>query len=150
MNGFLTGNFLNRQFFDGVRAEMLESVIYVDKRGRQMRTEIGLITDFGSIPDAFRNLIDNRGKLIRSFVLHDGLYQDKIEILQPDGTWTKYTADEMESNQLLFESGESVGASELELHTIKLMLDIFGWKAFNEDRKQLAADFKINASNPIA
>lgn len=138
MNGFLTGNFLNRQFFDGINAEMLEHVVYVDKKGRTFRTEIGLITDFGSIPQAFRNIIDNRGKLIRPFVFHDGLYQDKIEMLQIDGiTWRKYTASEEESNGLLLESGESLGASELELHTIYGMLELCGWKAFSEDRKKL-------------
>lgn len=136
MHGFITGNFLNRQFFDGINAEMLEHVVYLDKRGRTLRTMISLITDYGSIPQAFRNLIDNRGKLIRAFVFHDGLYQDKIEMLQSDGiTWAKYTATESESNDLLLESGETLGASEIELHTIYGMLTIFGWKAFSDDRR---------------
>lgn len=122
---------------DGINFEVLEHIIYRDKKGRLFRTLIGLISDSGSIPTIFQNIISSRGKLLRGFVLHDGLYKDMIEIQLPDGTWVKYTADENESNSLLLEVSESLGGSELECHTIHGMLQLFGWKAFSDDRKKL-------------
>lgn len=63
---------------DGVNWLLLEDFQYSmdDENGKEVIVVTkGLMTDFGSIPKIFQNIISPIGKPTRAFILHDALYQ---------------------------------------------------------------------------
>lgn len=74
-----------------------------------------------------------------SFIFHDALFKNQVEISDDDGkTWHPRAFNESKSNALLHEAMESQDAHRLKHAIIWIALHWFGWRAFNEDRKRLS------------
>lgn len=70
------------------------------------------------------------------YIFHDGLFQGKVEYWNPIiGRWVKFKPDEAKSNELLFEAMEFQRGPMILICTVWFMLNLFGWRAFDEDRQ---------------
>ncbi len=141
--GFFNSSLLVSQRPDGINFNLQEHLYFYSVKWGWLRTQTS--SDGGSIPEIFWNIIPPIGRLLWSYVLHDGAYQNHMEQLQPSGDWVAVTFAEIPANDLLAEAGRSQGANEFEIATIYHALNWFGWRAFNEDRKQAT----INGMSPI-
>jgi hypothetical protein len=91
--------------------------------------------------------IKSFGRWWWSYVFHDALFQDKVEISDDDGkTWRHHAFGEVECNDLLREAMRSQRAAPWERGIVWLMLNLFGWRAFDADRR--AACGHIEPSKP--
>lgn len=120
----------------GINFTLLEPLVYQMKSGKTIRATTGTVTDGVSIPRFARNIIERVGSLFYAGIIHDSAYKDTLEVLDADGGWSKFTMNEDQADDLIQEAAQSLGASELESVTIHDALHLFGWRAFNDDRKR--------------
>lgn len=90
-----------------------------------------------SDPKILQPFLQKFGPYVASGFIHDGAFKGKLEQQQPDGTWIPFMLDDMNdgrANQLIEEALKSEGCSWLERTIIYHMLQMFGWKAWDDDR----------------
>jgi len=155
MKGKFLTPFVETVTTDGRNFKLLTWLIYRDSKGRHFRTITD--TDGGSTPPWLWPLIPPFGKKDwKAFVLHDGCYRNEIEIngfnwnedwlvnwelrraTCTTPTWRKWTPSESESNWLLDDALKAQGYNRLKRLGVKLALCVFGWRAFDDDRKRAA------------
>lgn len=133
--GFLNKHSLLNCTSDGRNCIILEHLYFADGQGNEFRTELMLRTDGGSIPRPFWSIIPPFGKIWWSFVFHDGLYQNRVEVWHSSGhRWVKFNATESQANDLLFEAMRTQSRNWYEAATVWVALHWCGWRAYDEDR----------------
>lgn len=119
----------------GVNFQLLEYLYFNSQEFGQLRT---LTTSDGiSVPRAIENIIERFGPYVASGIVHDGAFREKLEQLQPNGTWIPFMVTDTNdgrANRLIEEALKSEGCSWLERTIIYHTLQLFGWKAFDDDR----------------
>jgi Protein of unknown function (DUF1353) len=97
-------------------------------------------TDGISDPKILQPMLERFGPYVASGFIHDGAFRGKLEQQQPDGSWAPFMLADMNdgrANQLIEEALKSEGCSWLERTLIYHALEMFGWKAFDDDRADL-------------
>ena len=92
--------------------------------GEKIVVPMGTITDFGSVPRLFWNIIPPIGPATRGFVLHDYLYQIQ--------TYTRSKSD-----SILLEALGVLGIKWFKRWSIYLGVRSGGWLAWNSHTKEL-------------
>lgn len=98
---------------------------YQDAELGTITVPAGMITDGGSIPKLFQNIIAPMGKYLRAFVMHDALY-----------TFKWFSRDD--SDRALWRALKLLGMPELEANTVYDALHIGGeshWNTKEEIKK---------------
>lgn len=98
----------------------------------QIKTQTG--TDGISDPESLQFFLQKFGKYVASGILHDGGYKNNLWNLKDDGSWVRLTLTEKQANQLIDEALKSQGCSWIEREIIYDALQLFSWKAFDDDR----------------
>ena len=93
------------------------------KSQEKIEVPIGFLTDLGSVPRLFWNIIPPIGKPLRAYVLHDFLYATQI-----------YTRSK--SDEILMEAMGVAGVSFFERWAIFLGVRSDGWKAWKEHARE--------------
>jgi len=128
---------------DGRNFRFLEPLIYLTKSGKLIRSEIGGLTDGGSVPRETFNILAPFDWWM-AFSLHDFLYKDQVELYaEANQAWNHCTFDEAEANLILDEALESRGCPFLERIAIFDALKAFGKTAFNDDRTSAPMPTKV-------
>lgn len=113
-----------RHFDDGVNALLLSPLSYKDDELGLIVANAGLITDGGSIPKLFQNIISPWGVGLRGFVLHDAMYKFQ---------W--FTKDQ--SDRALWRMLKDIGECEIEASIIYDAVNKGGWDAWNFNKLQI-------------
>ena len=109
---------------DGRNCVLLEPLVYVRMTGEIITVPAGTTTDGASTPRLLWRLIPPFGRYWPAAVLHDYLYR-----------FTDRPKDVCDS--ILREAMLSLGVDEVTTETIYEGVNLGGWKAFREDRKDL-------------
>ena len=120
----------------GVDFDLQEYLYFNSDLFGKLRTKTS--SDGISAPRLIENIIQRFGPYVASGIIHDGAFRMKLEQQQPDGTWIPFMADDKDdgrANALIDEALKSEGCSWLEREIIYNALQLFGWKAFDDDRK---------------
>lgn len=137
MSGFFQTDLLIKlDLKSGINFQLQEYLYFNSDEFGSLRTKTN--SDGISVPRVFENAIERFGSYVASGILHDGAFRGCLEQEQQDGSWTPFmTADlnDGRANHLIEEALKSEGCSWLERETIYAMLQLFGWKAFDDDRK---------------
>lgn len=80
----------------------------------------GFVTDLGSIPKIFQNLISPEGKPLRGYVLHDWLYAVQ-------------KCKRADADALLFRAFKAVGEKAWKRWVVYIALRLGGWGAWRHD-----------------
>lgn len=95
--------------------------------GEKIQVPVGFLTDLGSVPQLFWNIIPPIGKPLRGYVLHDFLYATQL-----------YTRSK--SDEILLEAMGVAGVSFIKRWTIYLGVRAGGWvswyKHFEENKTE--------------
>lgn len=84
----------------------------------------GLVTDGGSIPKMFQNMISPWGPGLRGFIIHDALY--KFQWFSKD-----------DSDRCLWRALNDIGEVGLEANMIYDAVKLGGWDAWNFNKLQI-------------
>lgn len=117
---------------DGENFVEQERFHFVRKNGQELFTRLRSKTDGPSIPFAAQFFIRKNGLIWPCGVLHDGGYQNALE----DVNGNPIVLTRAECDDLILEAMELQGIDFLERKTVYDQLRLWGWKAFNEDRKE--------------
>jgi hypothetical protein len=109
-----------------------EYLYFSSERFGQLRTKTD--SDGISDPKWLQVFLEKFGKYLLSGIIHDGGYKNKLEQLQEDGSWAPITLTEQQCNWLVDECMKSQGASWITRELVYDALQLFGWKAFDDDR----------------
>ena len=107
------------------------------------------VTDFGSIPRPFWNMLSPTGKPGKAYVIHDGLYQGKgIQweySLQPPGEMAPpiiisrvRQPTRKEADDILFEAMGVLGVNGVTKRIVYWGVRVGGWAAWDQNRKEAA------------
>lgn len=125
---------INLDLITGINFDLLEYLYFQSKQFGSLRTKTSSDGISGGI-------IPHFGPYVASGILHDGAFRidevtkiAKLEQLIVDGTWFPLLLDEGDCNALIDEALRSEGCSWLERQIIYNALQLFGWKAFDDDR----------------
>ena len=83
----------------------------------------GFITDLGSIPKIFQNIISPAGKPLRAYLGHDHLYSTQM-------------VNRKEADDCLFRMMSALGEFSAAKWAIYLSVRLGGWLAWNQDAKE--------------
>lgn len=122
----------------GVDFELQEYLYFNSFHFGKLRTKTK--SDGISSPTFVQNIIQRFGPYVASGILHDGAFRMKLERQDADGAWLPFMVDDKDdsrANILIDEALKSENCSWLEREVIYHMLQLFGWKAFDEDRTQV-------------
>ncbi len=117
----------------GVNFDLQEYLYFDSKLFGNLRTKTS--SDGISAPQAVQNIIQRFGPYVASGIMHDGGFRNRLEVQSMDGTWEPLVLDESQCNALIDECLRSEKCSWLEREIIYHMLGLFGWVAFESDRK---------------
>lgn len=93
-------------------------------------------TDGISDPEVLQFALQKFGKYVASGIIHDGSFKDLLEQQQGDGAWKPLILNkDGECNELIDECLKSQGCPWIERELIYDALQLFGWQAFDSDRK---------------
>jgi len=92
LHGFKTP--LRVEWVDRRRWELIEPLVYVDRKGKRHVADKGTTTDFASIPRLFRWIVARDAELARASVIHDTMI--------PSGT----LSGDLKADALFKEMGE--------------------------------------------
>ena len=123
MSGFL--NPLKVELLDdGVTWKTLESFDYDigEVGGQKIIVPAGTLTDFGSVPQLFWNIISPIGKATRPYVLHDHLYK-------------RQQFSRAMSDFVLLEALDVVGVNFVKRQSIYYGVRCGGWVAWSKHKK---------------
>lgn len=115
---------------DGVNWELIKDFKFLDDQLGLIVVPAGFVTDFGSVPEALRNLISPTGKGTWGFVLHDWFY----------GTQTIPRAD---ADRLLLRVIRFYGENPIESDAIFEALRIAGEIAWREDEPKIPMNLAL-------
>lgn len=73
--GQFTGNADLRHLDDGILAILLVPLYYQDEELGLISAPANMLTDGGSIPKLFQNVISPWGRGLKGFIIHDALYK---------------------------------------------------------------------------
>ena len=113
-----------RLLLDGFHWKLLHDFEVEDEVLGKIIAPVDFITDLGSIPRIFWNIIPPNGKPTYAYVIHDYLYATQKT--------TRKQADDC-----LFRMMDSLGASTIENWTVWSAVRIGGWTAWNLDGKKI-------------
>ena len=117
----------------GIDFQLQEYLYFTSEKFGELRTMTS--SDGISGPQITSNIIPRFGPYLASGILHDGAFRDKLEKKNGD-VWFPWTIElEKDCNLLIEEALESEGCSWLEREIIYNALQLFGWHAFDDDRK---------------
>lgn len=121
---------------DGWHFDLQEWLVFHDDKGNRYRTKTP--TDGGSTPWWLWWLIPPFGKRDWwSFIQHDGCFKNLIEIWDfQHSKWVKWNPTEGQSNRLLYCALTSQGYGRFKKLCVFIALEVFGWKAYDDDRKR--------------
>lgn len=117
---------------NGLNDILLEPLEFVRKYGQTVRAPIGAETNGFSVPRCLQNIIPATGGDWFSAVLHDSSYENSLEVYT--GVWEKANYSKEECDDLILEAMISQSVGLVKRQTIYRALQLFGWKAFNENR----------------
>lgn len=120
----------------GIDFQLQEYLYFNSEQFGALRTKTS--SDGISAPRVVENIIQRFGPYVASGIVHDAGFRDALEKQQADGTWQKLTLDESRCNALIDECLKSEDCSWLEREIIYNALQLFGWQAFDDDRKTSA------------
>jgi hypothetical protein len=108
---------------DGINWKVIDPFDYDigEVGGEKIEVPSGFLTDLGSVPQIFWNLIPPIGKPLRAYVLHDWLYFRQL-----------YTRSK--SDWVLFEAMGVAGVNFFKRWTIYLAVRSGGWVAWNKNK----------------
>lgn len=121
----------------GIDFKLQEYLYFDSDKFGKLRTK----TDSDGISAPTNPMVQRFGPYIASGILHDGSYRidsegvAKLEQQTISGEWFPLLLTEKECNELIEEALKSEGCSWLEREIIYNALQLFGWKAFDDDRK---------------
>jgi len=117
----------------GINFDLQEYLYFASELFGKLRTKTS--SDGISAPQAVQNIIQRFGPYIASGIMHDGGFRNRLEVQSADGSWGQLVLDESQCNALIDECLRSEKCSWLEREIIYHMLGLFGWIAFEKDRK---------------
>lgn len=106
-----------------VKANPLE---YIDECGRIWRCNRHFLTDMGSVPRAFRWLID-KDSFIRAFLYHDDLYEHRGLWLLTGHGWALQDFNRRQADDMLYVMARAEGANKATAAAIWAAVRIGGW-----------------------
>lgn len=109
---------------DGIHWTLATDYVIVDDVLGILRISKGFVTDLGSIPKIFQNIISPEGQPLRAYLGHDYLYATQ--------KFTRY-----ESDNCLLRMMEALDVGLIERWTIYLGVRAGGWNSWNEDMKKV-------------
>lgn len=126
---------INLNLITGIDFQPQEYLYFGSEKFGYLRT----LTDSDGISGG---ILPHFGPYIASGIMHDGAFRGRLEQQQADGTWMviglKDTNDG-NANALIEECLKAEGCSWLERTIIYYTLQLFGWKAFDDDRHDLSS-----------
>lgn len=109
---------------DSFNWKLMEPFIYQDEILGTISIEVGFISDLGSVPRIFWNIVPNDGPGVAPYFMHDVLY-------------ARQTTTQKQADDFLLRTLMRYGVSWLQAHTIWVALRAFGWVAWASDGKKL-------------
>lgn len=103
----------------GDRTQLVEPLVYVAESGERFEIPAGFLTDYASIPKAFRNIYEPSGPARFPAILHDFLYQRR--------GYGPYYKTRKEADDLFLEAMRLVGVDFIQRTTIYNAVRLFGW-----------------------
>jgi hypothetical protein len=120
---------------DGLIDILLGELPYIAKDGTNYKAPVGGTTDGLSVPRCIQNIIPATGGDWFSGVLHDSAYRNQLMVFKNE-EWIKADLTREQADDLMLEAMESQGCNIVMRHTIYRALRMFGWKAYNDNRKK--------------
>lgn len=119
--------YLKNGKWDGLRWRLNTPLCFIF-RHRLIQVPVGFVTDFGSIPKAFRSILSRSGKSLRAFIIHDYLYSKGVmdHIKQRD------------CDEILYQLSIKDGESSWKAYLINKGLLAGGWYNFNKKEAIIA------------
>ena len=105
---------------DGVRWTVVKTYFIIDDVFGRLMIPSGFVTDLGSIPKLFQNIISPEGKPLRAYLGHDYLY----------ATQNRTRA---QSDACLMRMMNALGVGAIERWTIYLGVRLGGWWSWRQD-----------------
>jgi hypothetical protein len=119
-----SGEPLLKPHADGVLWTLENTFVIHDNVLGSMMIPKGFVTDLGSIPKIFQNIISPEGRPLRAYLGHDYLY-----------AMQEFTR--AESDACLLRMMKSLNVGLIERWIIYIAVRFGGWIAWNEDAKKL-------------
>lgn len=120
----------------GINFQLQEYLYFDSDLYGALRTKTA--SDGLSDPQVFQNILQRFGPYIGPAIMHDGAFRMALEQQQADGTWQPFMVedkDDSRANNLIDECLRADNCPWLMREIIYHMLGLFGWKAFDDDRK---------------
>ena len=124
---------------DGLDDVLLTPLTYVSRDRRVYRSPIGGTTNGVSAPRCVQGIIPATGEAYwMCGVLHDAAYRGQLLVMEESCSFHFLPANltQKQSDNLLLEAMVSQKVGWLKRHTIYFAVRLFGFAAFNRDRKQ--------------
>ena len=109
---------------------------------RCYRVPAGAVTDFASVPPAFRWLIGRIGRWTEASVVHDAAYRRELEVRDSNNVWTPWQGDRQEADRILRTLMTKAGVRLWERCVINCAVWLFGKGAWETS--------STTAPNPVA
>ncbi len=121
-----TDDELDLKFLDGRSWELRTELRFYQTEdiGSEIVVPVGFVTDFGSVPRIFWNLIDPYGKPAKAYIVHDFLYR----VGHPKPPKNRFTR--AQSDAILRDAMRVLGVSALERYVVWLGVRLGGWRSF--------------------
>ena len=130
-------DYLDVRTTNGADDTLLNDLDFVTNAGVRYRVPQGSTTDGVSTPRIIRNLpgYDATGDNWLSGVLHDAAYRGTLLKQSADNTFERAMLTQAEADALILEAMTTQGVGVIRRNIIYRALRLFGFKAFNEDRR---------------
>ncbi len=109
---------------DGYHFKLLETFVYhIGELGSKDNITVpaGFVTDMGSVPKLFWNIVDPWGKASKAFLIHDWLYETKER-------------SRLVSDAILLEAMEVLGVNWFKRNLIYRAVRLGGWVSWSKKR----------------
>jgi hypothetical protein len=122
---------------DGLNCYLTEEIVYIAKDGAVLKLPVGTYSNGASTPREMWSVLPPFGKYWMAAFLHDGAYDNMLQIQQPNGAFTVARLPKSQCDALLFEAMDSLGVTQEEKAAIYKAVDLFGQAYFNLARAEI-------------